>query len=212
MSLRFLSILSFFLLTLASAEEAVWHTLFDGTSLDGWRSNEETKDVFSITEEGALAVEGGRAHLFWEGTEAVGALFTDFELEMQVKTTAGSNSGVFFHTKFQASGWPQVGLEAQVNSSHKDERKTGSIYAIKDVLNDAPSSDAAWFQYTIRVQDKQVTILVDNVVVNQYLEPAELELPKKRKHIRLGQGTIAIQGHDPKSKVYYKDIKIRLFD
>lgn len=212
MTLRLLSLLSFFLLTVASAEEVVWHSLFDGTSLDGWRSNEETPGVFTINEEGALAVEGGRAHLFWEGTETVGAELTNFELQMQVMTTAGSNSGVFFHTKFQKSGWPLVGLEAQVNSSHKDERKTGSIYAIKDVLNDAPSTDGEWFLYTILVQGPQVTILVDNVIVNRYLEPAAPKLSKRSKHIRLGQGTFAIQAHDPKSKIYYKEIKLRLLD
>jgi hypothetical protein len=29
---------------------------------------------------------------------------------------------------------------------------------------------------------------------------------------RIGPGTIALQGHDPRSIVYYKNIKIRLLD
>jgi hypothetical protein len=118
-----------------------WHSLFDGSSLESWRSNEETAGVFSINENGELAVEGGRAHLFWEGNQAVGTDLVNFELKAEVLTTAGANSGMFFHTRYQERGWPEVGLEAQVNSTHSDARKTGSVYALQDVLNDAPSTD-----------------------------------------------------------------------
>jgi len=189
-----------------------WHQLFDGSSLDGWSSNGETADVFTINENGELAVEGGRAHLFWQGNQEVGVDLINFELKAEVLTTAGANSGIFFHTKFQERGWPEVGLEAQVNSSHKDARKTGSVYGLQDVLNDAPSKDEQWFDYTIRVVGKQVTISVDDVVVNQYVEPEVPILKENRPHIRLGKGTLAIQGHDPESKTYYKNIRLRILD
>lgn len=189
-----------------------WHQLFDGSSLDGWKSNEETTGVFKINDNGELAVEGGRAHLFWIGDSVVGADLVDFELKLEVLTTAGANSGVFFHTKFQERGWPEVGLEAQVNSSHTDARKTGSVYALKDVLDDAPSEDGQWFDYTIRVDGKRVTISVNDVVVNEYVEPQVPVLIKNRPNLRLSRGTIAIQGHDPKSKTYYKNIRLRVLE
>lgn len=187
-----------------------WHVLFDGSSLSGWQSNDEKPDVFTITEAGELKVSGGRAHLFWMGNSEVPADLKDFELKLKVKTTAGSNSGIFFHTKYQERGWPDYGLEAQINSTHKDRRKTASIYAIQDVLDEAPSTDEQWFDYEIRVQGKQVTVLVDGEVVNDYTEPTPAVTPEKRPHVHLSRGTFAIQGHDPKSTIYFKDICVRV--
>ena len=187
-----------------------WQVLFDGSSLSGWQSNDEKPDVFSITEAGELRVSGGRAHLFWMGNDTIPSEFKNFELKMKVKTSSGSNSGFFFHTKYQAHGWPQYGLEAQVNSTHKDRRKTGSIYAVKDLMDLAPSTDGQWFEYEIRVKDKRVLILVDGKVVNDYREATPPVVPSEREHVHLGEGTFAIQGHDPKSIVFYKDILLRL--
>lgn len=192
------------------AEPGKAYVLFDGKSLIGWKSNEETPDVFSITAEGELKVDGGRAHLFWMGTDAIPAKFKDFELQMQVKTSPQGNSGIFFHTVYQESGWPDNGYEAQINSTHKDIRKTGSVYAIQDVEHDAPSTDGEWFDYSIRVQGKTITILVNGTVVNKYTEPENPE--RKRPGVRLSQGTFAIQGHDPDSITYYKNIRLSLLD
>lgn len=192
-----------------SAFAGEWHTLFDGKNLTGWRSNDETPDVFTITKGGELQVSGGRAHLFWMGADTIPAEFKDFELQLKVKTTPGSNSGVFFHTQYQEKGWPRNGYEAQVNSSHKDARKTGSIYAIADVLNDAPSKDGEWFDYGIKVQGKTITMMVNGKVINTYTEPEDLEYVGRRATLRLSKGSFAIQGHDPKSVTFYKDIKVR---
>lgn len=212
MRLSILPLLALILLQAAcvsNTREPGWTSLFDGSSMEGWMSNDETLDVFHLTENGELEVRGGRAHLFWMGREGIPADFKDFEMSLMVKTTPKSNSGIFFHTEYQAKGWPQVGLEAQVNSSHRDRRKTGSVYAIKDVRDLAPSVDGEWFEYHIQVKGNTVTLSVNGEVVNIYEEPADLVTPEGQARIRLGHGTFAIQGHDPKSVVYYRDIKIR---
>ena len=203
--------LALFCSTLLCAD-AEWHVLFDGSNLSGWKSNEETPNVFTVTEAGELKVAGGRAHLFWMGNDAVSAELRNFSIKLKVKTTPGANSGFFFHTKYQETGWPEYGLEAQINTTHKDRRKTASIYAIQDVLDDAPSTDDQWFDYEICVQGKQVTVLVDGKVVNDYTEPTPPVTPKNRPHVHLNQGTFAIQGHDPKSVVFIKDIQVQLLD
>jgi hypothetical protein len=192
----------------AAATAGEWQPLFDGTSLTGWKASEKP-GVFTIIDANTLKVEGGRSHLFWMGTDTIPATFTDFEFSARVKTTSGSNSGIFFHTEYQESGWPKHGYEAQVNSTHKDKRKTASIYAVQDVMNDAPSTDGEWFDYLIRVKGKTVTISVDGKVVNEYTEPADLNPEKRFKDRRLSNGTFAIQGHDPKSITYYRNIKVR---
>ena len=189
-------------------QPAEWNVLFDGTSLEGWKAS-ETPNVFSIIDGDTLKVEGGRSHLFWEGKDATPATFTDFELSAKVKTTEHANSGLFFHTKYQETGWPSHGYEAQVNTTHKDKRKTGSIYGVKDIEHDAPSTDDEWFDYLIRVQGKSVTVLVNGEVVNVYNEPAGYAPQGGDQNRQISSGTFAIQGHDPKSITYYKDIKVR---
>lgn len=185
-----------------------WMTLFDGSNLDGWEAV-ETEGCFSIVDGDTLKVAGGRSHLFWMGADDIPAAFTDFELSMKVKTTPGANSGIFFHTKYQDEGWPGQGYEAQVNTTHKDPRKTGSIYAVKDVMNDAPSKDNEWFDYVVRVKGKTITILVDGQVVNEFTEPEGYVSSDPKRNRSLSSGTIAIQGHDPKSVTFYRDIKIK---
>lgn len=180
-----------------------WIELFNGKDLAGWKVSEENPKSFQV-KDGLLVVAGPRAHLFYAGPDGKAA-FRDFELEMMVKTHPKANSGVFLHTQWQASGWPAQGYEAQVNATHSDPRKTGSVYGVKDVMNDAPNKDGEWFKYNITVQGKRIVIKVDDKVVNDYTEPADPGHATRK----LGEGTIAIQAHDPDSVVHYKNIRLR---
>jgi len=178
-----------------------WIKMFDGKTLEGWKVNTENPETFSV-EDGAIKVAGPRTHLFY-GADG-NAKFKDFEFECEVKTAKNSNAGIFFHTAYQENGWPSTGYEAQVNATHKDWRKTGSIYSFKDV-REVAHADGEWFTYLIKVQGKKVTIKINGKVVNEYEEPDD----HKDKTKRLGEGTIALQGHDPKSLVYFRKLRIR---
>jgi hypothetical protein len=184
-----------------------WQTLFDGKSLAGWKSNDEKPNCFTV-EDGAIKVSGGRAHLFYMGADGR-ASFKDFEFKAKVKTTPGSNSGIYFHTEFQPSGWPTKGYECQVNATHKDRRKTGSLYAIVDVMDQAPNTDGEWFDYDITVQGKKITIKINGKTCVEYTEPDHAERPETMKGRFLGAGTFALQAHDPNSTTFYKDIRVR---
>lgn len=174
-----------------------WMSLFDGKSLNNWKVSEHP-ETFTV-KDGAIVVFGERAHLFYDGP--VGDHnFKNFEFKAQVMTTPGSNSGMFVHTEYQAEGWPSKGYEIQVNNSHTDWRRTGSVYALQDV-KDAPAKDNEWFtQHIILVGDK-VTVKVNGKTINEYTE---------KDPAKIRTGTVALQGHDPKSKVYYKDIMVKL--
>jgi len=199
--------------------------LFDGTSLDGWTSSLDNPAAFSI-EDGVLVVKGDRAHLFYSG-EVADHDFTDFELRLKVRTTEGSNSGVYFHTVYQEEGWPEIGHEAQVNSTQVDPRKTGSLYSVADIYvsgdehepalrveggnsfaarDKAPSTDGEWFDYTIRVEGKTVTIKVDGETTVKWTEPEDWD----REGRKIASGTFALQAHDPDSEVHYKDIRVKV--
>jgi hypothetical protein len=188
------------------ASKKGWHSLFDGKSFDGWKVTTENKECFTI-QDGAIVAKGNRAHLFYDGP-IQGHKFTNFELEVDVMTRKGSNGGIYFSTEYQETGWPSKGYEVQVNNTHSDWRKTGSLYAIQDVKEQVAKDDV-WFTERIVVQGKHVLISVDGKTVVDYTEPANAERTPDMKGRLIAPGTIALQGHDPNSTVYYKNIQIK---
>ena len=178
--------------------------LFDGKSLAGWKASEEGANVFTVAD-GEIQIRGGRGHLYYVGPDG-GAEFKNFELNAKVRTHAKANSGIYFHTRYQPSGWPSAGYEAQVNATHADARKTGGLYGVKDVMDRPAAPDDTWFEYRIRVQGKHVQVWIDGKLTTDFTEPAGWKPPAGMDGRRIGSGTFALQAHDPGCRVEYKDI------
>ena len=74
------------------------------------------------------------SHLFFVGEEKEGFVrFKNFEFEATCRGETGANSGIFFHTDMttrDAALHLGKGYEVQLNSSEKEKRKTGSLYAV----------------------------------------------------------------------------------
>ncbi len=208
-----ISFAAFLVLALAAytdvaAQDGEWISLFDGETLDGWQAS-ENKETFYV-EDGMIVVDGPRSHLYYMG-EVGSHDFTNFEFKADVMTLPGSNSGMYFHTEYQEEGWPSKGYEVQVNNTHGDHRRTSSLYNIVDV-EEAPANDNEWFTQHIMVQGNRVVIKVDGKTMVDYVEPEDVERPESMAGRLLSSGTVALQGHDPESKVYYKNIMIKLLD
>lgn len=217
MKLTALAFLTAMALGSAAAADAGWIPMFNGKDLAGWKSNvttedhpEQKADVFTV-KDGELVVSGGRAHLFYVGADGK-ASFKNFEFKAKVKTSPGSNSGIYFHTRVEDKGWPSAGFECQVNATHTDRKKTGGLYAVADVMDKAPNKDGEWCDYSIKVEGKHVVIAINGKVTTDWTEPADWD-PAKTLHNmpgrKLGEGTIALQGHDPKSTTCYKELFIK---
>ena len=177
-------------------------SIFDGESLDGWKISEENPDTFKVDEgKGVIIANGKRAHLFYDGP--VGEHnFTNFEWKADVMTWPNSNSGMYIHTKYQPSGWPGAGYEIQVNNTYtKDPKKTASVYNQRNITEQLVD-DNKWFTQHIIVEGKNITVLVNGTVVNEWTEGEDQN--------KLTGGTVALQGHDPGSEVHYKNIKVRI--
>lgn len=183
-----------------------FYTLFNGKDLNDWKPS-ENPETFRV-EDGNLVVNGQRAHLYYIGP--VGNHdFKNFELHAELMTFPKANSGIYFHTEFQEGGWPNKGFEAQVNETHGDIKKTGGLYNVKDVLNQSPANTNEWYTYDIIVKGKTVTIKINGKVTTEWTQPDDWKGPEGMPGRVLGSGTIAIQGHDPGSKVLYRVIKIK---
>ena len=226
-----LTVLLFLMISLLYAQKKDsegFVSLFNGKSLDGWTASTENSESFLVNE-GSLLCKGGRAHIFYTGSVGE-ADFKNFELKLRVKTMNGANSGVYFHTEYQKQGWPSLGFEAQVNSTHGDPKKTGSLYGIVNwwapleveepfsarvsksgeifLLKDkAPSTDGKWFDYHIIVKDKTITLKVNGETTVEWTQPNDWS-----KDRRIGHGTIGFQAHDPSCEVHYKDIRIKILE
>ena len=182
----------------ADDEDDGWISMFDGKSLDGWKINEKPES-WKI-EDGVIVANGDRSHLFFMRHDRP---FVNFEFQAEVMTEKGSNSGIFFHTKFQEDGWPRIGYESQVNNTQGDPQKTGGLYNTVKVL-EAPAKDGVWFTQYIKVDGKHVVVKIDGETVVDYTEPDDVG-----GTVRLGEGTFALQAHDPGSTVRYRNLKVR---
>lgn len=192
--------------TLTAAEKAAgWQLLFDGATLNGWKASENV-GTFSV-KDGTLVVFGARSHLFYEG-EVQHHRFKNFELSLDIMTYPKANSGVYFHTEYQEKGWPAKGYEIQVNNSHKDPKRTAGVYGIKDNL-EAPVKDNEWFTMKIKVEGKRIETFVNGKLITAYTEEDKPDRPEAFKGRLIASGTFALQGHDPESRVLYRNIKVR---
>jgi hypothetical protein len=187
----------------AQDSEEGFVALTDGKTFNGWKPTTENPGTWKI-EDGAFVARGPRSHLFYVGD---GQPFKNFELKVEVMTEPGANGGIYFHTKYQESGWPAAGFETQVNNTQSDWRKTGSIYALAST-GLASATDNKWWTQHIIVQGDKVTVKIDGKVAVEYVEPAGAQAGKDFSR-KLDQGTFALQAHDPKSVIHYRNIRVK---
>ena len=186
---------------LALGQEDGWIELFDGKTLNGWKVNEENPATFSVRD-GMIVVDGPRTHLFYDGP-VNNANFKNFELKVEVMTKPHANSGIYFHTEYQEDDWPKKGFEVQVNNTHSDWRKSGGLYGIQDVRESQPDNE--WFTEHIIVRGKHVITKINGETKVDWTEPKDWSNPGRR----ISSGTFALQGHDPKSVIYYRSVKVK---
>jgi hypothetical protein len=179
--------------------------LFDGKSMTGWKVNENAASW--KVEDGCLVCQGERSHIFYVGDSKP---FKNFHFKADVKTMPNSNAGIYFHTKFQESGWPKYGFECQVNLTGSDPIKTSSIYQVKNVAEPA-AKDNEWYTQEIIVQGKQITLKVNGKTLVDYTEPEGQKAGNDFTRV-LDQGTFALQAHDPGSRVYFKNLMVKRLD
>ncbi len=188
-----------------------WISLFDGRSLAGWKAATEGPTSFRV-QGGTIACDGPRSHLFYVGADGK-ASFEDFELSVEVLTKPGANSGVFFHTAYQDKDWPAQGFEVQVDNSqgrhgdYLEYKMTGSLYGIRNVYKPIVRDDE-WFTLDVVVRRPQVQVRLNGTLVVDYREPGALPAGAPKLN-RLGRGTFALQCHDPESKAFYRNLRVR---
>lgn len=167
-----------------------WVQLFNGTDLKGWKTHPDDKAKWEV-KDGILHGTGGVGHLYSERGD-----YENFRYRVEAKINDKGNSGQYFRTQF-GKGFPR-GYEAQINSTHGDPKRTGSLYnfvAIKEQLHKPDE----WFTQEVVAEGNHIQIFVNGKKVVDYTDP-------KNTYTK---GHFAIQQHDPGSHVQVRKIEVK---
>jgi hypothetical protein len=206
-----------------------WLSLFNGKDLTGWKIHPTPhKDIGEVTEkkvdgkvvsfegvvkgrkmplwrveDGTIIGGGPASHLFSERDD-----YTDFHFRVEAKINDKGNSGQYFRTAF-GPGFP-TGYEAQINATHGDPVKTGSLYpdprtTLKNfrdkitVLNTAPHKPDEFFVQEVIAVGPKITILVNGKQTIEWEDP----------EFRYKKGHFALQAHDPGSVMTFRKVEVK---
>ena len=189
--------------------QAGWVSIFNGENLDGWKHN-EPYEGFRVFDRSILSF-GPRNHLYFMGNDELPGRLNNFELKLDVMANNDGNSGVFVLSQWQEETWPTTGFEVQVNNSHGDPRKTGSLWSFVDIL-EAPHGDDEWFNMHIIVRGRELEVRINGESLYRFVCQQRGPVPDviTDQNRRISQtGYIALQAHHPGSYVRYKNIFVR---
>jgi hypothetical protein len=205
-----------------------WVQLFNGKDLTGWKlppepNKRDIKEVIKKekdgkviayfgkgkddkefplwrVEDGVLIGSGPSTHLFSERGD-----YQNFRYRVEAMINDKGNSGQYFRTAF-GPGFPN-GYEAQINATHGDPIRTGSLYPAgklgkyKDkitVMNTAPHKPDEWFTQEVIAEGNHIVIKVNGKTTVDWTDPENTYT----------KGHFALQGHDPGTVVKFKKIEV----
>ncbi|MCA9121395.1 MAG: DUF1080 domain-containing protein [Planctomycetaceae bacterium] len=192
------SVLSVVLLAgIARSEDENWVSLFDGKSMDGWERVGNEASKWEV-KDGALSGSGPASMLV-----CTKGPYKNFRYRAEVKISDGGNSGLYFRTT-RKPGFTD-GYEAQIDSTHTDPIRTGSLYGMCHVYKRLVEPDT-WFTYEIEVRDDvwrgrentRIKITVNGDELYEYLDFA----------LTFKEGHFAFQHHDPGSVVAIRKVEV----
>ncbi len=172
-----------------SAQGDGWISMFDGKTLDGWKAN-ENPESWSV-KDGTIVGDGEKSHLFWMTRTC-----KDCEFKADVKISDGGNSGMYLRTAF-GPGFPK-GYETQVNSTHKDPVRTGSLYGFVKIYDELVPPDT-WFNQHIIARGNHIVIEVNDKKVVDFVD-------EKNTYT---EGYLALQQHNKGSVVTFKNLMMK---
>jgi hypothetical protein len=171
-------------------EKGKWVVLFNGKNLDGWKTHPDDKAKWEV-KDGAIVGTGTAGHLFSERGD-----YENFRFRVEAKINDKGNSGQYFRATF-AKAFPP-GYEAQINSTHGDKVRTGSLYPdgrdgytaeekkMTLVFEKLVEPDT-WFTQEVIAEGNHIVIKVNGKTTVDFTDT-------KNRH---SKGHFAIQQHDP---------------
>jgi hypothetical protein len=171
-----------------------WTQLFNGKDLTGWKQHKSGKATWTV-KDGVLIATGPAGHLFSERGD-----YTNFRYRIEAQINDKGNSGQYFRTEY-GPGFPK-GYEAQINATHRDQIRTGSLYlpGVKEVLvlKTAPHKPDEWFTQEVIAVGNHIIIKVNGKTTVDWKDPKN----------RFTKGHFALQQHNDGSEVRFRKIEV----
>jgi cytochrome c len=175
-------------------------TLFDGNNLNDWQMAGHGKFAI-VKEEAALQSEGGMG-LFWYTKK----MYRNFILTLDWKVShKADNSGVFVRFPYPDND-PMIavnnGYEIQIDDlampNGNPLHLTGAVYGFAPASRHILSKQVGqWNTFEIQVVDQKYTVILNNNIVTEFVGNRSLD------------GYIGLQNHDSKSKVSFRNIRVK---
>ena len=164
--------------TLATAQGAGWTTLFDGSTLDGWRvlgdANWELAD-------GAVSANSGSGFL------VSGVSYGDFELTLEFWVDEPANSGVFIRCSDPENVGAGNSYEVNIFDTRADQTyRTGGIVnlaAPASVIN----TGGQWNSYEITAQGSRLVVILNGT---QMVDTTDDQFASGPFALQYGAGTV----------------------
>lgn len=181
----------------ARAAEGEWVSLFDGKTLSGWTKAGNADSTWEV-KDGSI-VAGGKASMLYSPKS-----YKNFKYRAELKINDGGNSGMYFRCPTPNGSFGE-GYEAQVDSTHRDPIRTGSLYTFVHIYDRIVPPDS-WFSYEIECVDKEyrgavvphIKVSINGKLLYEYLDHGN----------SWKEGHFAFQQHDPGSRVEIRKIEV----
>ncbi|MDR3621436.1 MAG: DUF1080 domain-containing protein [Paludisphaera borealis] len=185
-------------LTACGAQAEEWVSLFDGKTLSGWTKGGGNNGSHWEVKDGSIVGTGSASMLYSPKT------YKNFKYRAEVKINDHGNSGLYFRCPAPNGSFSE-GYEAQIDSTHSDPIRTGSIYGFVHVYKQLVPADE-WFTYELEVVDKDwrgmviphITVKINGEILFVYLDRTKA----------WKEGHFAFQQHDPGSRVEIRKIEV----
>lgn len=209
-----------------------WKMLWDGKTTKGWRGAklaEFPKQGWSIENGELIVADTGGAESTAGGDIVTTKDYSNFELQVDFKLTAGANSGIKYYVDTEINKGPgsSIGLEYQIlddalhpdakKGSHEGSRTVCSLYDLIEANPIKPIKPIGeWNTAYIKSINNKVEHWLNDVKVLEYERGSEdfLKLVSESKYAKwpnfgvLEKGQILLQDHG--DKVSFRNIKIRV--
>lgn len=183
--------------TYLQAQEGKWVSLFDGKSLAGWEKVGNEASKWEV-KDGELQGSGTASMLV-----NTSGPYKNFRYRAEVKINDKGNSGMYFRTT-RKPGFSD-GHEAQIDSSHSDPIRTGSLYGMCHIYEQLVKPDD-WFTYEVEVRDDnwrgavtRIKVTVNGKELYEYMDYVN----------KFKEGHFAFQQHDPGSHVSIRKVEVQ---
>jgi hypothetical protein len=155
-----------------------WVQLYNGKDLTGWEVYPKGTGPWKV-EDGVLVGSGSKnSHLFTKRDN-----YRNFHYRIEAKISDKGNSGQYFRAQF-GPGYPK-GYEAQINSTHPDPQKTGSLWGFAPYKKMLVKPDT-WFTQEVIAKGNHIIIKVNGMKTVDFVDKANT----------YKKGRFALQQHD----------------